>query len=112
MRSAGHSRPSGSVTSIARRAVDDVAVGEDQAVGREDEARAAARLRVRAPGGAGRADVDADDRRRDALDGVNDRARIGVEELVVRGLEFVGGEAHTDKDVRDGVRDSGPGRES
>ena len=73
------------------RAVDDVAVGEDEAVGREDEARAAARLRARAPGGARRADVDADDGGCDALDGVDDGARIRVEELVVRGLVFVAG---------------------
>ena len=56
-----------------RRAVHDVAVGEDEAVGREHEPRAAAGLRPRALLAAGGADVDADDGWRDAVDGMNDR---------------------------------------
>ena len=75
-----------------RGAVDDVAVGEDEAVVGEDEAGAAARLRARPLRGARRADVDADDGRGDALDRVDDRPGVGVEELVVRRLEFAGGE--------------------
>ena len=94
MRSAGHSRPSGSVTSIVGGAVDDVAVGEDEAVGREHEARSAARLRARSLRRSRRADVDADDGRGDALDGVDDRPGIGVEQLVVWGLKSGCGESH------------------
>ncbi len=90
----GSSRPSGSVTSIVGRAVDDVAVGEDEAVGREDEPRPAAGLGARAFLAARGADVDVDDRRRDAIDGMDDRARVGVEKLVVRGLKSAGGESH------------------
>ena len=77
-----------------RRAVHDVAVGEDEAVGREHEPRSAAGLRPRALLGAGGTDVDADDGRRDAVDGVDDRPRVGVEQFVIRGLQSAGGESH------------------
>ena len=70
------------MTSIIVGAVDDVAVGQDEPVGREDEPRPAAGLRAHALLAAWGADVDADDGRRDAIDGMNDRARVGVEELV------------------------------
>ena len=61
-RSATRSRPSGSVTPIRVAPGDDVTVGEDQAVGREDESRA------------GAAGVDLHDGRTDCVDGRHHRA--------------------------------------
>ena len=69
MRSARIDRPSGRIDLQRRRAVDDVAVGEDEAVRREDDAGAAAS-----------SDVDLHDRRADGLDGAHHRLRIRVEE--------------------------------
>ena len=61
-------------------AVDDVAVGDDEAVGRDDEARAAA-------GGIAAAvrvtDLDVDDRRADGFGRADDGARVGIEQLAV-----------------------------
>ena len=78
----------------SRGAVHDVAVGQDEAVGREHEPRAAAGLRTRSFRRPGRADVDADDGRGHALDGVDHRPGVGVEEFVVGGLKSAGGESH------------------
>ena len=72
MRSAWHSRPSGSVDIDTGCVLDDVAVGEHETVGREDESRAGARLSRGSPGCAGLANVDADNGRRDAFDGMDD----------------------------------------
>src|SRR5215510_6565741 len=60
-----------------RRAVDDVVVGQQKAVGREDESGAAA-----APPGAVR-NLDVDHRRADLLGRPDDRLRIGVEQFSV-----------------------------
>ena len=54
------------------RAVDDVAVGEDQPVGRETKPEPLPAAPATACG-ARCADIDADDGRCDAIDGVNDR---------------------------------------
>ena len=78
----------------SRRAIHDVAVGQDESVGREHEPRAAAGLGTRSFRRPGRADVDADDGRGHALDGVDHRPGVGVEEFVVGGLESASGEAH------------------
>ncbi|WP_366663971.1 hypothetical protein [Mesorhizobium sp.] len=59
-------------------------VGDDQTVLRDDEAGAMA---------AGADALDAAHRRPDAVDGVGDGRRIGVQQRVV-GLEFFGSEGH------------------
>ena len=76
-------RPSG-VTTWAARALDHVAVGEDQAVGRDDEARAQPRWRP------GRLAPAAHHRGRDGVDHVDHRARIGVEQCTVRASNGIG----------------------
>ena len=67
----------------ARRAAHHVTVGQHQAVGRDDDARAGARARriAAVP------DVDAHDRRADAVDHVGDRRRIGIEQRGVVGRQ-------------------------
>jgi hypothetical protein len=79
----------------AGRILDDVAVGEDEPVGGKDEPRSGTCLSRRSGGGARLSDVDADDGRGDALDGVDDGSRIGVEKLVIGSLlPGRGGESH------------------
>ena len=75
MSSAGSFRPSDSDTWMLARLVNDVAVGENQAVGRDDEAGALAALSAAI---AAAAQLDGDDRRADLLDGADDGLRIGV----------------------------------
>ena len=65
-------RPSSSVTQVVRRPGNHVAVGEDQPVGREDETRAHAVLRLR------RSRPPARRARR-----LRHRTRIGIEQLVI-----------------------------
>ena len=70
-----------------RGVLDHVAVGEDQAVGGKDEARAAARLR-RGPSarpGATLVHVHRHHGRRHELDRIDDGPGIGVEQIIVRG---------------------------
>jgi hypothetical protein len=67
------------------RAVDDVAVGENQPFGREHEAGPRPLLRrTPAPGrGTFSTDVDTDDRRGDSFDGFDDRPRLGIQQVLI-----------------------------
>src|SRR5262249_47285533 len=81
---AGRGAPVGEGDLEAVRALDDVAVGEDVAVGREDEARAAAGLGEALPALLAVV-VDLHHRRGDARCDRGDDARIGVESFLFRG---------------------------
>src|SRR5262245_12292565 len=73
----------------ARGAADHVAVGEDEAVGRHDDARAGAAWAALVAG----LDVEAHHRRTDAVDHVDNGARIGIEQrLIFRWNRGCGGE--------------------
>jgi hypothetical protein len=63
--------------------IDDVAVGENQAVVRKDKARAGAPVVAGAGAGAGMTDADADDGRGNRVDHACNSAGVFIEEVVV-----------------------------
>ena len=78
---AGYSRPSGKIDRDFGRIVHDMAVGQNESVGRDDETRSRCRrFRAVRAGRYALFDVDVHDRRRDAIDCAHDCARIFVQQ--------------------------------